>query len=141
MGSVQIGDDVEIGANSALDRGALENTVIENGVKIDNLCQIAHNVHVGENTVMAGCTGIAGSSKIGKNCMLGGRVSVNGHIEICDNVQLAGTSVVMRSITKPGAYASGGPLLPIMDAFRCGTTFKKLPDIVRRVAILEKKIK
>ncbi len=141
LGSVQIGDDVEIGANSAIDRGALENTVIGNGVKIDNLCQIAHNVHIGENTVIAGCAAIAGSVKIGNNCLFGGGVRFNGHIEVCDNVQLAGTAVVMRSITKPGAYASGVPLMPIADTFRSIASYKKLPEIVKRIAKLEKKIK
>ncbi len=110
IGSVQIGDDVEIGANTTIDRGALKDTVIESGVKIDNLVQIAHNVRIGENSAIAGCVGIAGSATIGKRCMLGGGVGIAGHLEIADDVTITGMSLVTKSIREPGAYSSGWPV-------------------------------
>lgn len=109
IGSVQIGDDVEIGANTSIDRGAMKDTIIENGVKIDNQIQIAHNVRIGAHTALAGCVGIAGSAIIGKRCMLGGGVGIAGHIEIADDVTITGMSLVTKSITKPGVYSSGWP--------------------------------
>jgi UDP-3-O-[3-hydroxymyristoyl] glucosamine N-acyltransferase len=106
IGGVRIGDDVEIGANSTVDRGAIEDTVIESGVKLDNLVQIGHNVHLGAHTAIAGCTGISGSTRIGARCMIGGGVGVNGHIQICDDVVIAGRTTVSGSIREPGVYAS-----------------------------------
>lgn len=112
LGSVIIADNVEIGANSCVDRGALNNTIIETGVKIDNLVQIAHNVVVGAHTVIAGGTGIAGSTIIGKHCMFGGASTIGGHLTICDGVMLTGCAMVTKSIKAPGIYSSGTGLFP-----------------------------
>ncbi len=106
VGRVVIGDHVEIGANTTIDRGAIENTVIENGVKLDNQIQVAHNVHIGENTAIAGGTAIAGSSKIGKNCTIAGMVGVTGHLNICDDVHVTAKSLVTKTISEPGVYSS-----------------------------------
>ncbi|MGJ8668794.1 MAG: UDP-3-O-(3-hydroxymyristoyl)glucosamine N-acyltransferase [Oceanococcus sp.] len=114
MGTVKLGDDVEIGANTVIDRGALGDTLISDNVRIDNLCQIAHNVQIGAGTALASGVGIAGSTRIGANCMLGGQVGVNGHIEICDGTIINGGSNVLRSITESGQYSSGVPLMPAM---------------------------
>lgn len=140
IGSVVIGNQVEIGANTTIDRGALEHTKIGNGVKLDNLIQIAHNVEIGDNTIIAGCTAIAGSAKIGKNCIFGGHVSINGHIAICDGVVLAGTAVVARKIKKPGIYASGVPLLDSQEALKNALRFAQLDELVKRVNELEKRL-
>ncbi len=110
IGSVQLGDDVEVGANTTIDRGALKDTIIENGVKLDNQVQIAHNVRIGENSAIAGCTGVAGSATIGKRCMLGGGIGIAGHIEIADDVTITGMSVVTKSIREEGSYSSGWPV-------------------------------
>lgn len=110
IGSVQIGDDVEIGANTSIDRGAMKDTIIAQGVKIDNQIQIAHNVRIGEHSALAGCVGIAGSATIGKHCMIGGGVGISGHLEITDGVTLTGMSLVTKSIQEPGVYSSGWPV-------------------------------
>jgi UDP-3-O-[3-hydroxymyristoyl] glucosamine N-acyltransferase len=110
LGAVQIGDDVEIGANTCIDRGALKDTVIEPGVKIDNLVQIGHNVRIGAQSAIAGCTGIAGSTTIGKRCLIGGAVGIAGHLEICDDVTILAKSGVHKSIRTPGVYSSGWPV-------------------------------
>jgi UDP-3-O-[3-hydroxymyristoyl] glucosamine N-acyltransferase len=110
VGAVSIADDVEIGANTTIDRGALGDTIIEEGVILDNQIQIAHNVRIGKRTAIAGCTGIAGSTIIGKNCTIAGSVNIVGHLNITDNVHLTATSFVMRSISEPGRYSSGMPL-------------------------------
>lgn len=112
IGTVLIADDVEIGANSCVDRGALENTVIETGVKIDNLVQIAHNVVVGAHSVMAGCSSVAGSTVIGKHCVVGGAVTIGGHITICDGAIFTGCAMVTNSVKEPGIYSSGTGLFP-----------------------------
>ena len=112
IGTVLIGDDVEIGANSCVDRGALDNTVIETGVKIDNLVQIAHNVVVGAHSVMAGCSSVAGSTVIGKHCIIGGAVTIGGHITICDGAIFTGCAMVTNSVKEPGIYSSGTGLFP-----------------------------
>ena len=109
LGSVVIGNHVEIGANTCIDRGAIDNTVIEDNVIIDNLCQIAHNVKIGTGSAMAGTAVVAGSTTIGRYCIIGGRSVFNGHINICDGTTIAGATSVMRSITKPGTYSSGVP--------------------------------
>lgn len=109
VGRVIIGDDVEIGANTTIDRGTLEDTIIEEGVKLDNQIQIAHNVRIGAHTAIAGCVGIAGSAKVGSRCTIGGGAGLVGHIEICDDVHISGFTLVTKSITKPGAYSSGVP--------------------------------
>lgn len=104
LGKVLIGDDVEIGANTCIDRGALDDTVIEEGVKLDNLIQIGHNVHIGAHTAIAGCTGIAGSTRIGKRCMIGGGVGILGHLDIADRVTIHATALVTKSIRQAGTY-------------------------------------
>ncbi|CDL79311.1 UDP-3-O-(3-hydroxymyristoyl)glucosamine N-acyltransferase [Xenorhabdus cabanillasii] len=109
LGTVMIGDRVEIGSCTTIDRGALDNTVIGNGVIIDNQCQIAHNVTIGDNTAIAGGVILAGSLKIGRYCMIGGASAINGHMEICDKVTVTGMSMVIRPITEPGVYSSGIP--------------------------------
>jgi UDP-3-O-[3-hydroxymyristoyl] glucosamine N-acyltransferase len=113
VGSVTIGDDVEIGANTTIDRGAIDDTVIGEGVKLDNQIQIGHNVHIGAHTAIAGCTGVSGSTRIGARCMIGGAVSIAGHIGICDDVVVAGATAVTGSILEPGAYAGVIPAEPI----------------------------
>jgi UDP-3-O-[3-hydroxymyristoyl] glucosamine N-acyltransferase len=112
IGGVLIGDDVEIGANTTVDRGAIGDTVIEEGVKLDNLIQVAHNARIGAHTAIAACTGIAGSTDIGRRCMIGGGVGFAGHIRICDDVIITGMTMVTRSITEPGMYSSGLPVAP-----------------------------
>jgi len=107
IGSVTIGDDVEIGANTTIDRGAIKDTIIENGVKLDNQVQVAHNVRIGEHSALAGCVGVAGSATIGKRCMLGGGVGIAGHLEIADDVTITGMSMVTKTIKEAGAYSSG----------------------------------
>jgi UDP-3-O-[3-hydroxymyristoyl] glucosamine N-acyltransferase len=105
IGRVVIGDDVEIGANTTIDRGAIGDTVIGNDVKLDNQIQIAHNVQIGDHTAIAACTGISGSTTIGKNCMIAGQVGIAGHLSICDNVVVTGKTMVSASIRKPGVYS------------------------------------
>jgi len=112
VGAVRIGDDVEIGANTTIDRGALDDTVIEDGVKLDNQIQIGHNVVVGEHTVIAGCVGVAGSARIGKRCRIGGAAGIAGHLEICDGVTISAMTLVTKSIRKPGTYTSALPMMP-----------------------------
>ena len=140
IGGVVIGDDVEIGANTTVDRGALANTVIGNGVKLDNQIMIGHNVQVGDNTAMAACVGISGSTRIGKNCMIAGAVGVAGHLEICDNVFVSGLSQVTGSITKPGSYSSGTGLQPSSEWRRSVARFHQLDDMAKRLRRLEKKL-
>ena len=132
IGSVVISDDVEIGANTCIDRGALSNTTIECGVKIDNLVQIAHNVVIGAHTVIAACTGIAGSTHIGKYCVIGGAVSIAGHLTIADGVTLTGTATVRKSIKEPGIYSSGTELLPNKEWRRFVIRFRKNAQESRR---------
>ncbi|MDB5889786.1 MAG: UDP-3-O-[3-hydroxymyristoyl] glucosamine N-acyltransferase [Polaromonas sp.] len=110
LGAVRIGDDVEIGANTCIDRGALEDTVLENGVKLDNLIQIGHNVHIGQHTAVAGCAGVAGSARIGAHCTIGGGAVVLGHLTLADHVHISAASVVTRSILKPGQYSGFFPI-------------------------------
>ncbi len=109
VGSVQIGDDVEIGANTTIDRGAIEDTVVEDGVKLDNQIQVGHNVTIGAHSAIAGCVGISGSSTIGRRCMIGGGVGIAGHLTIADDVVLTGFTLVTASIKQPGSYSSGMP--------------------------------
>lgn len=139
IGSVIIEDNVEIGANSCIDRGALGNTHIKSGVKIDNLVQIAHNVVIGENTAIAANSGVAGSAKIGANCLIGGASGINGHISICDNVMLAGMSMVTKSIDNPGMYASGLPAKPQKQWHKQVARFNRLDKLSERLKDLEKK--
>ena len=131
VGAVRIGDDVEIGANTAVDRGALDDTVIEDGVKIDNLVQVAHNVVIGAHTVIAGCVGISGSVTIGKHCMIGGGAGFVGHITICDNTSISGYTFVTKSITHPGTYTSGMPFMPHAEWLRNTTYVRRLYKLGR----------
>ena len=133
LGHVIIGDDVDVGANTTIDRGALQNTIVGNGVKLDNQIQIAHNVTIGDNTIMAGCTAVAGSSRIGERCKFGGRVSILGHINIVDDVTVMANSLVSSSINKPGEYASMVPVQPVKQ-------WRKNLAIIRRLDRLMRKI-
>jgi UDP-3-O-[3-hydroxymyristoyl] glucosamine N-acyltransferase len=139
LGAVDIGDDVEIGANSCVDRGALQDTVLEQGVKLDNLVHIAHNVHVGAHTAMAACVGIAGSTRIGAHCTFAGQSGVVGHVQICDHVHIGAACAVTRSITQPGSY---GGLFPfdqngVWD--KNAATLRQLYALRGRVRALESK--
>jgi len=140
IGKVIIGDDVEIGASTTIDRGALSDTVIGKGVKIDNQCQIAHNMQIGEHTAIAGGTNIAGSTVIGKHCIVGGSVAMNGHITIADNVVITGNTMVMRSIKDPGVYSSGVPAQE-SKIWRKTTAYTlKIEELFKRVKQLEKQL-
>ncbi len=137
LGTVRIGDDVEIGANTTIDRGALDDTVIEEGVKLDNLIQVAHNVKIGAHTVVAGCVGIAGSAEIGKHCAIGGGVGILGHLKITEGVQVTAMSMVTKSIKQPGVYSSGVPLQPSQKWHKNAVRFKQLDELAKRVRELE----
>lgn len=139
IGGVLVGDDVEIGVNTAIDRGALADTLIGNGVKLDNQIQIAHNVQIGDHTAMAACVGISGSTKIGKHCMLAGGVGLVGHIEICDKVFITGMTMVTHSITEPGSYSSGTAMQPAAEWRKSAARIRQLDDIARRLRQLEKR--
>jgi len=137
VGSVRIGEDVEIGANAAIDRGAIDDTVIGDGVKIDNLVQVGHNCTIGAHTAIAGNAGLAGSSHIGARCRLGGGVGIAGHLTICDDVTLLGTSFVASDIREPGIYAGGSiPVERVADWRRLVGRLKRLDGLARRVAAL-----
>jgi UDP-3-O-[3-hydroxymyristoyl] glucosamine N-acyltransferase len=138
LGAVRIGDDVEIGANTCIDRGALEDTVIEDGVKLDNLIQIGHNVRVGRNTAMAGCAGVAGSADIGANCTIGGGAIVLGHLKMADGVHISAATVVTRSILKPGQYTGVFPIDDNAAWERNAATLKQLHALRERLKALEK---
>ena len=140
LGSVIIGDRVEIGASTTIDRGALENTIISDGVILDNQIQIAHNVIIGENTAMAACSVIAGSSTIGANCTLAGLVGINGHINVADNCVFTGMAMVTKSITKSGVYSSGTPVVDNKEWNKTNARIKKLDTLNRRVKALEKQL-
>ncbi|MCP5158897.1 MAG: UDP-3-O-(3-hydroxymyristoyl)glucosamine N-acyltransferase [Gammaproteobacteria bacterium] len=141
LGSVQIGDDVEIGANTTIDRGALEDTVIEDGAKLDNQIQVAHNVRIGAHSALAGCVGIAGSVRIGRHCMLGGGVGVAGHLTIADRVQVTGMSLVTQSITQAGVYSSGLAVEPNRLWNKISARLRRLDELFRRLTALERTIK
>ncbi|MBO9827323.1 UDP-3-O-(3-hydroxymyristoyl)glucosamine N-acyltransferase [Xanthomonas sp. A2111] len=138
LGGVRIGDDCEIGANTCVDRGALEDTTLEEDVRLDNLVQVAHNVHIGAHSAIAGCTGIAGSARIGRYVMLGGAVGVVGHLEICDKVVVTGKSVVRNSIHEPGEYSSGTPLTDNRTWRKNAARFKQLDALARRILSVSK---
>jgi len=140
IGGVRIGDDVEIGANTTIDRGALSDTVIGNGVKLDNQIMIAHNVQIGDNTAMAGCSGISGSTKVGRNCMIAGGAGLVGHIEVCDNVFITGMTMVTRSITEPGSYSSGTAMQPAGEWRKSAARIRHLDDMARRLQQVEKRL-
>ncbi len=141
LGSVIIGDDVEIGANTTIDRGALEDTVIEEGVKLDNQLQIAHNVRIGAHTAIAGATAIAGSTTIGKRCQIGGGVGIVGHLMIADDVHITAMSLVTGNIKQSGLYSSGIPLAGNKEWRKNAVRFGQLDDMSRRLRALEKQLK
>lgn len=138
IGGVRIGDDVEIGACTTIDRGALGDTVIGDCVILDNHIQIAHNVEVGDYTAIAGCTAIAGSTKIGRNCLLAGRVSISGHLTICDNVQLTAGTLVTGSIEKPGSYSSGTPVMETREWRKNAVRASQLDKMARQIRQISK---
>lgn len=138
LGRVIIGNDVEIGANTTIDRGAIEDTIIEDNVKLDNQIQIAHNVKIGAHTAIAGCTAIAGSTKIGKHCRIAGMVGIVGHLEIADNVTVTAKSLVTGSIKKAGMYSAGTPLEPSQQWRKNTLRFKHLDEMAKRLNKLEK---
>ncbi|HRP23534.1 MAG TPA: UDP-3-O-(3-hydroxymyristoyl)glucosamine N-acyltransferase [Thauera sp.] len=136
-GRVLIGNDVEIGANTTIDRGALDDTVIGDGVKLDNLIQIAHNVRIGDHTIMAGCAGVAGSAQIGARCMIGGQAGISGHLSIADDVVVSAWTLVAKSIPKPGVYTSNLPLQSHADWVRNFAHLRHLDALAKRVRQLE----
>jgi len=137
---VVIADDVEIGANTTIDRGALADTVIEEGVKLDNLIQIGHNVRIGAHTAIAAGVAIGGSATIGKRCTIGGAASVAGHLEIVDDVHLTATSAVPKSITEPGLYSSGMPIQDNRTWRRNVVRMRQLDEMAKRLKDLEKRL-
>jgi len=142
LGGVNIGDDVDIGANTAIDRGAIQDTIIEQGVKLDNLIQIGHNVRIGANTIIAGCVAIAGSTTIGKNCMIGGASCFAGHITIGDQVMITGMTAVTKSISEPGVYSSGiVGAVPNKEFRKNNARFHRLENLMQRVKDLESILK
>jgi len=140
IGAVTVGDDVEIGANTTIDRGALGDTVIEEGVKIDNLIMIAHNCRIGAHSALAACVAIAGSSVVGKRCILGGRAGLTGHITLCDDVVVLGTSFISHSITTPGVYSSALPSEEAGVWRRIVGRIKRLDAMAKRQRALEKHV-
>ncbi|OOG45751.1 UDP-3-O-(3-hydroxymyristoyl)glucosamine N-acyltransferase [Rhodanobacter sp. C01] len=138
LGGVRIGDDCEIGANTTIDRGALDDTVLEEDVRLDNQIQIAHNVHVGAHTAMAGCAAVAGSARIGRYCMIGGNAGVLGHLELADRVTITAKSLVTHSIREAGEYSSGVPLQENRQWRKNAARFKHLDEYARRLSALEK---
>ena len=141
IGSVILHDDVEIGANTTVDRGALDDTVIEQGCKLDNLIQVAHNVRIGAHTAIAACVGIAGSAIIGKYCKISGAAVVLGHLSIVDHVTITAMSLVTKDIKQPGVYSSGTPLLENSLWHKTNVRYKSLDRLARTVAMMEKKQK
>ncbi len=138
LGGVRVGDDCEIGANTTIDRGALEDTVLEEDVRLDNQIQIAHNVYIGAHTAMAGCAAVAGSARIGRYCMIGGNAGVLGHLELADRVTITAKSLVTHSIREPGEYSSGLPLQANRHWRRNAARFKHLDEFARRLSAIEK---
>ena len=141
LGGVQIGSDVEIGANTTVDCGAIDDTVIEDGVRIDNLCMIAHNAHIGEHTAMAGSSGVSGSTTVGKRCMFGGQSGAAGHLSICDDVVVSGKAMISKNITKPGVYASNFPAEESNIWNRRVARFRRIDQLLERIKKLERVIK
>jgi UDP-3-O-[3-hydroxymyristoyl] glucosamine N-acyltransferase len=133
LGGVAVGDDCEIGANTTIDRGALDDTVLEEDVRLDNQIQIGHNAHIGAHTAMAGCSAVAGSARIGRYCLIGGGAGVLGHLELCDRVIVTAMSLVTHSIREPGEYSSGTPLMDNRSWRKSAARFKQLDSIARRM--------
>jgi len=140
VGNVIIGNYVEIGSNTTIDRATIGSTIISDGVKLDNLIQIAHNVEIGDNTVIAAQTGISGSTKIGKNCMIAGQVGIIGHLRIADNVKIAAQSGVARSIEEKGATVQGSPAYTYNQYQRSYVVFRSLPEMKKMIEIMEKEL-
>ena len=140
IGRVVIGDDVEIGANTSIDRGALDDTIIGHGVKLDNQIQIAHNVRIGDHSAMAGCVGVAGSTTFGKRCTVGGAGMISGHLTIGDDVHVSGGTLVAKSLSQPGLYTSVYPMETHADWLRNAMQIKRLSKLAERVSELEKKL-
>jgi UDP-3-O-[3-hydroxymyristoyl] glucosamine N-acyltransferase len=140
LGNVVIEDQVEIGANVTIDRATMGSTIIRRGVKLDNLIQIAHNVEIGENTVIAAQTGIAGSAKIGKNCMFGGQVGIAGHIKIANGTKIGAQTGVLGEIKEENTIILGTPAIEYKQFFKSSIVFKKLPELQKKVDTLEKEI-
>lgn len=138
IGGVDIGDDVEIGANTTIDRGAIEDTVIEEGVKLDNQIQVAHNVRIGAHTAIAACVGIAGSSRVGRFCRIGGASGIAGHLTIADHVEISAHTLVTKSITEPGTYTGAYPFEANRDWRRNAASLRNLGELTERVRALEK---
>ena len=141
LGAVVIGDDVEIGANTCIDRGALDDTVLEDGVKLDNLVQIGHNVRVGAHSAFAGCVGVAGSARIGRHCTAGGGAIILGHLELCDHVHVTAATVITRSIHKPGQYSGLFPFDDNASWEKNAATLRQLHALRDRLRALEKNTK
>jgi UDP-3-O-[3-hydroxymyristoyl] glucosamine N-acyltransferase len=140
IGRAIIGNDVEIGANTTIDRGALDDTVIEDGVKLDNLIQIAHNVRIGAHTAMAGCSGVAGSTTIGRYCRIGGSAGISGHLSIADGVEVSAFTLVAKSIREPGTYSGSYPFSEIGDWRRNAVHLRHLGEMAARLKQMEKEI-
>ncbi len=140
VGAVVIGDDVEIGANTTVDRGALEDTVIEDGVKLDNQIQIGHNVRIGAHTAMAGCVGVAGSARIGRHCTVGGAGMILGHLEIADHVNISAGTLVAKSIKRAGTYTGIFPIAENKEWARTAAHLRRLDELVEKVRELEKRL-
>ena len=138
LGGVRIGNKVEIGANTTIDRGALGDTVIGNGVILDNQIMIAHNVEVGDGCAIAATSGIAGSTKLGKHCTIAGGVGIAGHLTLADGVHITAMTLVSKSITEPGAYSSGTAMMPAADWRKSATRFRQLDAMAKRLTKLEK---
>ncbi len=139
LGGVRIGSDVEIGANTCVDRGALEDTVIADGAILDNLIQVAHNVSIGEGTAIAACAGIAGSTQVGAGCTLAGGAGLSGHLSIADGSHIAAMALISKSIDEPGVYASGTAQMPLKEWRRSATRFRQLDSMAKRLQQLEKR--
>ena len=140
IGRVVIGNDVEIGANTTIDRGALDDTLIEDGVKLDNQIQVAHNVHIGAHTAIAGCVGIAGSTSIGRYCRIGGSAGILGHLHIADHVEIAAFTLIGKSIREAGSYAAIFPFSKTADWRKNAAHLRHLDDLVKRVKALEQEL-
>jgi UDP-3-O-[3-hydroxymyristoyl] glucosamine N-acyltransferase len=138
VGGVVVGDDCEIGANTCIDRGAIEDTVLEEDVRLDNQIQIGHNVRIGAHTAVAGCVAVAGSARIGRYCLIGGAAGITGHLEICDKVTITAMSLVTQSITEPGEYSSGMAVQDSRSWRRNAARFRQLDQLARRMGALTK---
>ncbi|HVB03086.1 MAG TPA: UDP-3-O-(3-hydroxymyristoyl)glucosamine N-acyltransferase [Chitinophagaceae bacterium] len=141
IGNVNIGDNVEIGSNTTIDRATIGSTIIHNGVKLDNLIQIAHNVEIGENTVIAAQTGVSGSTKVGSNCIIGGQVGIVGHIHIADGTRINAQSGVSKSIKAYGMTITGSPAAEYISTLKSQAVFRNLPELEKRITELENQIK